>query len=140
RRSIWVICRRRRKAREGNRHSHPLPGARLDREVSLGVLAQRSHDECAKLARLRPLNAFWKADAIIGNNDAAMIAIRETLQRYRATVTADECMLERVCQKFIYHQSGRHGYVHRNRKRVDLEIEPSSFYPIRVKHRRGDVA
>ena len=43
-------------------------------------------------------------------------------------VSAAKCVLERICQKLIDHETSWHGHVYRYRVGVDAKIEPYALY------------
>ena len=85
---------RRRRSLENDGDPGPFKGAGFNFELCFGVLGQGARDEGTKLAWLRPCFALRQTNAIIGDSDAASVAIDHAVKRYRATFSSLEAVFE----------------------------------------------
>ena len=74
----------------------PFSGAGFDFELRFGVLGQGARDESTELAGLRPCLALRQTNPVIGDGDAASVAIDHAVKRYRAAFSSLEAVFERI--------------------------------------------
>ena len=93
------------------------PGSRI--ELRIGVLLQRQGDQRTQPPALWPRLARGEAYAVVSDHDRAPISIDHAVQRNRPALSAAKCVLERICQKLVDHETRWHGHVYRDRVGVN---------------------
>ena len=108
--------------------------------MCIGVLLQGLGDQRTQAPALWPRLAGGVPNAVVCHHDPAPVPIDHTVEGNGPAVPAAECVLKRICQKLIDHQTSWHGHVYRYRVSVDAKVEPYALYGMRGHHRSRDLA